>query len=170
MLIFDIYPKSKHNNKNKYSEVKSMSKAFSNLLKRIDKLPLTQKEQVYHWVKRYVQPSSSDSGHLINEMRETRFKEGFECPHCKSEHVVRFGEYNGRQRYRCKSCNKTFTDTKSNDGKHVKYLDNYLAWFIFVDSRSNESTRHNIKEFLLTSFVFEMTETYVSLRKSKFNA
>jgi len=47
-----------------------MSKAFSNLLKHIDKLPLTQTEQVYHWVKRYV-------------------------------HVVRFGEYNGRQRYRC---------------------------------------------------------------------
>jgi len=82
---------------------------------------------------------------------------------------------------------------KSNDGKHVikvlyhiqnvnglhsgmkqwidsfkgvatKYLDNYLTWFLFVDSRSNESTKHNIKEFLLTSFVFEMTETYDGLR------
>ena len=88
---------------------------------------------------------------------------------------------------------------KSNDGKHVikglyhiqnvnglhsrmkqwidrfkgvatKYLDNYLAWFLFVDSRSNESTKHNIKEFLLTSFVFEMTDTYDSLRLSKFRA
>jgi hypothetical protein len=35
-------------------------------------------------------------------MREARFKEGFECPQCASEHVVRFGKYNGRQRYRCK--------------------------------------------------------------------
>lgn len=25
------------------------------------------------------------------------FKDGFECPHCNSEHVVRFGKYNGRQ-------------------------------------------------------------------------
>lgn len=85
---------------------------------------------------------------------------------------------------------------KSNDGKHVvkglyhiqnvnglhsrmkqwldcfkcvatKYLDNYLAWFLFIDSRSNESTKHNIKEFLISSFVFEMTDTYDSLRKSK---
>jgi transposase-like protein/IS1 family transposase len=341
-----------------------VSKAFSNLLKYIDKLPHTKKEQVYQWVKRYVEPSSSAGGRLINEMRETRFKEGFECPHCVSEHIVRFGKYNGRQRYRCKCCNKTFTDTtntvlyrtrkgdewitfvdcmfkgyslrksaeivgvtwvtlfywrhkllsalkqmdfkqfegivevdetyflysekgkrgisdrkprkrggkskhsgisheqvcvlvardrtkatvskvacmgrvvktkvdnmigskltpdnvlvtdawrayktyakekgiehyriKSNDGKHVikglyhiqnvnglhsrmkqwidrfkgvatKYLDNYLAWFLFVDSRSNESTKHNIKEFLLTSFVFEMTDTYESLRLAKFN-
>lgn len=86
---------------------------------------------------------------------------------------------------------------KSNDGKHVikglyhiqnvnglharlkqfinrfkgvatKYLDNYLAWFLFVDSRSNENTKHNIKDFLLSSFVFETTYTYDSLRLSKF--
>jgi hypothetical protein len=55
-------------------------------------------------------------------------------------------------------------------GVATKYLDNYLAWFLFVDSRSNESTKHNIKEFLLTSFVFEMTDTYDSLRLSKFRA
>lgn len=54
-------------------------------------------------------------------------------------------------------------------GVATKYLDNYLARFLFVDSRSNESTRHNIKEFWLTSFVFEMTDTYDSLRLSKFN-
>jgi hypothetical protein len=54
-------------------------------------------------------------------------------------------------------------------GVATKYLDNYLAWFLFVDSRSNESTKQDIKEFLLTSFVFEMTETYESLRLSKFN-
>ncbi|OES45448.1 hypothetical protein BA724_17505 [Domibacillus iocasae] len=87
---------------------------------------------------------------------------------------------------------------KSNDGKHVikglyhiqnvndlhsrikqwinrfksvatKYLANYLAWFLFVDSRSNESTRHNIKEFLLSSLALEMTDTYDSLRLSKFS-
>lgn len=52
-------------------------------------------------------------------------------------------------------------------GVATKYLDNYLAWFLFVDSRSNESTKHNIKEFLLSSFVFEMTDTYDSLRLSK---
>lgn len=48
-------------------------------------------------------------------------------------------------------------------GVATKYLDNYLAWFLFVDSRSNESTKQHIKEFLLNSFVFEMTDTYDSL-------
>ncbi|AZV42891.1 transposase [Peribacillus asahii] len=53
-------------------------------------------------------------------------------------------------------------------GIATKYLDNYLAWFLFIDSHSNESTRHNIKELLLTSFIFEMIDTYDSLRLSKF--
>ena len=39
----------------------------------------------------------------------------------------------------------------------TKYLDNYLTWFLFVDSRSNERTKHNIKKFLLKSLVYEMT-------------
>ncbi|MGM9986220.1 MAG: IS1595 family transposase [Bacillaceae bacterium] len=340
-----------------------MNKAFNNLLKHLSSLNPTQKEGAYQLLKRYVEPTSSATGRLINEMREARFKEGFECPHCSSEHVARFGKYNGHQRYRCKCCKKTFTDTtnsvlyrtrkgdewitfvdcmfkgyslrksaeivgvtwvtlfywrhklltalkqmdfeqfegivevdetyflysekgkrdisdrkprkrggkskhrgisneqvcvlvardrtkatvlkiacrgrvvkakidnmigsklmtnnvlvtdawrayktysrekgiehyriKSNGGKHVikglyhiqnvnglhsrlkqwidrfkgvatKYLNNYLAWFLFIDSRSNESTKHNIKDFLLSSFVFEMSDTYESLRLSKF--
>ncbi|MGF9711426.1 IS1595-like element ISPana1 family transposase, partial [Paenibacillus naphthalenovorans] len=107
-----------------------MSKAFRNLLKYIDKLPHTQKEQVYQWVKCYVEPSSSAGGRLINEIRETRFKEGFECPHCSSEHVVRFGKYNGRQRYRCKCCGKTFTDT-TNTVLYRTRKGN--EWITFVD-------------------------------------
>lgn len=51
----------------------------------------------------------------------------------------------------------------------TKYLDNYLAWFLFVDSRNNESTKRNIKDFLLTSFLFEMTDTYDSSRVTKLN-
>lgn len=88
-----------------------MSKAFSNLLKHINKLSHTDKEQVSQWVKRYVEPSSTVDGRLINEMREVRFKEGFECSRCTSEYINRFGKVNGRQRYRCKACRKTFTDT-----------------------------------------------------------
>lgn len=58
---------------------------------------------------------------------------------------------------------KTYANEKGIEHYRIK-SDEYLAWFLFVDSYSNESTKHNIKEFLLTSFVFEMTkpiEVYV---------
>lgn len=63
-------------------------------------------------------------------MRETRFKEGFECPHCTSEHVIRFGKYNGHQRYRCKCCSKIFTDTTNTVLYHTRKGD---EWITFVD-------------------------------------
>jgi hypothetical protein len=53
-------------------------------------------------------------------------------------------------------------------GAATKYLDNYLAWFLFIESRSNDRTKQHIKEFLLTSFVLERTVIYDSLRESKF--
>ena len=85
-----------------------MSKAFSNLLKHIDKLSHTDKERVFQWVKRYVEPSPTVRGRLIDEMQEARFKDGFECPYCTSEYINRYGKVNGRQRYRCKACRKTW--------------------------------------------------------------
>lgn len=55
-------------------------------------------------------------------------------------------------------------------GVATKYLDNYLVWFLFVDSRRNENINQHNKEFLLSSLVFEMIDTYDSLRLSKFSA
>ena len=63
-------------------------------------------------------------------MKETRFKEGFVCPHCSSEHVVRFRKFNGRQHYRCKCCDKTFTDT-TNTVLYRSRKGN--EWIIFVE-------------------------------------
>lgn len=53
----------------------------------------------------------------------------------------------------------------SRDGQ----VEQIAQWVLFVDSRSNESTKHNIKEFLISSFICEMTDTYDSLRLSKFS-
>jgi hypothetical protein len=130
-LYFPLFEQENQQQTISIREVAKVSKAFSNLLKYIDKLPHTKKEQVYQWVKRYVEPASFVSGRLISEMRETRFKEGFECPHCASEHVVRFGKYKGRQRYRRKCCEKTFNDT-TNTFLYRSRKGN--EWIIFVYS------------------------------------
>lgn len=47
---------------------------------------------------------------VTEEIKENRFSMGKCCPHCESEAICRFGKYNGKQRYKCKGCNRTFTD------------------------------------------------------------
>ena len=39
---------------------------------------------------------------------ESRRSAGEPCPHCSHEHVQPWGQSNGLQRWRCKSCRKTF--------------------------------------------------------------
>ncbi len=33
------------------------------------------------------------------------------CPHCKSERIIKYGFNNGRQKYLCKDCKKLFSNT-----------------------------------------------------------
>jgi hypothetical protein len=69
MLIFETFTKYYYNKiGTNIREVVKVSKAFRNPLKHIDKLPHTQKEQAYQWGKRYVQPSTSIGGRLINKI------------------------------------------------------------------------------------------------------
>ena len=76
--------------------MRRLSKAFSNLLKHVGNLSHAEKDQCFNGLNAMLNLASSVGGRLINEMREARFNEGFECPHCASEHVVRFGKSNGR--------------------------------------------------------------------------
>jgi len=40
------------------------------------------------------------------------------CPHCKTEAATKFGKVDGRQRYRCKECGRTFGDTTNTIMSH----------------------------------------------------
>ncbi len=47
---------------------------------------------------------------LPRDCRESRFSSGSNCPHCHKEGIVKHGKVKGRQRFRCKTCGKTFND------------------------------------------------------------
>jgi len=47
---------------------------------------------------------------LALNLKERRFHKGLTCPHCASDQIQRSGHYRNRQRYRCKSCQRTFND------------------------------------------------------------
>lgn len=53
-------------------------------------------------------------GSLNNDFKESRFSKGEVCPHCQSTSIVKNGKLKDKQRYLCKTCNKSFNDlTKS---------------------------------------------------------
>jgi transposase-like protein len=48
---------------------------------------------------------------FIEQAKELRFSGDICCPHCKGSKIRHYGHYNGNQRYQCKDCGKTFTNT-----------------------------------------------------------
>ena len=65
---------------------------------------------------------------VMQELRDARFSKGFVCPHCASKAIKRHGFFNERQRYKCKDCNKTFSDTTNTVITGTHYPDKWLAY------------------------------------------
>jgi len=47
---------------------------------------------------------------ILEIFKTNRFLNGLVCAHCKNENVILYGTYKGKQRYKCKTCGRTFTD------------------------------------------------------------
>ena len=45
-----------------------------------------------------------------NLLQQVRWRDGLQCPRCRSESVIKYGSYREYQRYRCKNCGRTFND------------------------------------------------------------
>ncbi|MGH7444803.1 MAG: transposase [Longimicrobiales bacterium] len=60
---------------------------------------------------------------LLAEIRETRFAAGVVCVRCHSPRVRRHGTFAGRQRYRCNTCRRTFSDLTGTPAAYLKRLE-----------------------------------------------
>lgn len=96
----------------------------------------------------------------IKEIRNTidTFEKNHEniCPYCEGAHIIKFGFYNGIQRYKCKNkeCGKTFNGNKNNpfrySKKFKKMWEKYFEVFIKGVSLRECALRMNIT--LVTAF------------------
>ena len=82
------------------------------IIKSLENLNEYEQHQVFNFLEEKL-VFGSLSTQIKEGIKENRFASGKVCPHCKGNHVSRNGKYNGKQRYICKSCNKTFTDLHS---------------------------------------------------------
>lgn len=80
---------------------------IDNLKERILSLPVEQRERLL----REVQDTTKKIGPSAIASRRHEFdnKLGV-CPHCSHNKYVRFGKDKGAQRYKCKSCQRSFTE------------------------------------------------------------
>jgi hypothetical protein len=56
------------------------------------------------------------------------------------------------------------------NGVATKYLQHYLAWFRYLDSKEYENTTSNKKNMLVVSCLFTVNETNTALRRTSFSS
>ncbi len=67
------------------------------------------------------------------------------CVRCQSSNIVKFGSYNDKSRFKCKSCNRTFSELT---GTSLSYLKKIDIWNDFVDLTLEDNTIRQISEKL----------------------
>jgi len=67
---------------------------------------------------------------LVRAIREARFPAAAPrlCPRCDSSETIRWGRFKNRQRYKCRSCDRTFSDLTNTPFAHSKRLGLWLRF------------------------------------------
>lgn len=67
---------------------------------------------------------------IVRAVRDARFSSGYACVHCHGQNVIRWGGFAGRQRYRCRSCQRTFSDLTHTAFAYSKKV---ATWAAYLD-------------------------------------
>lgn len=81
-------------------------------------------------------PALSD---MLASCRAARFGGTVHCPHCDGQSTHRWGQFAGRQRYRCNSCRRTFSDLSRTPAAYSKKL---TLWAPYVECMRAGMTVH----------------------------
>ena len=97
-----------------------------------------------------------DSLSMLMDVKKTiQEKDEFSCTHCQSDKIVGHGNYQGRKRYKCVSCKKTFNDLT---GTAVSHIHKKEEWKTYLGCMSeNMSLRKSAAHTgisLKTSFIW----------------
>lgn len=103
----------------------------SEILEQIKNLTDDEKREIVSILNRLLIQGELNKEFDREELTEKRFAHDRKCPHCASSVIVKNGTHNGRQRFFCKNCKKTFGET-TNTVLHStkKFLEQWIlfAW------------------------------------------
>lgn len=105
-----------------------MAKTHTQILADISKLVPDEKSKLFSVLKRVLYPENHSINQITKELREVKFSGGLVCPHCSGDHIYRHGSDKGRQRYRCRTCLRTFNDFTNTPMQRTKLPDKWLQF------------------------------------------
>lgn len=126
------------------------SLTYDRLLEGIEQLSESEQRRLARELKRRLGVSQQLDA---DQLSEQRFSDGVRCPYCSSESVNRYGTYQDLQRYRCTSCDRTFTAKTATPMAGSHYPE---KWGAYIDCMSQglslEDTAEKVDISVTTAF------------------
>jgi transposase-like protein len=85
-------------------------------------------KKLFFIIRGILYPDKPDYQQFIGDLEEAKFSVGMICPHCSAIGAIRFGHTKGRQRYRCKACNRTFNDFTKSPIARSRYPEKWVSF------------------------------------------
>ena len=90
---------------------------------------------------------------ILERIRDARFADGVRCPRCRAVRIAKWGSFKGRRRYRCHSCNRTFSDLTDTPAMYTKKLELWSRYArCLADGRSVRSAARALTIAASTAF------------------
>lgn len=122
---------------------------LTQILKAVRQLPKQDQELLVKRINLELNDSQDSVAQLIEVRHNQQQKDKFTCPHCKEENIVGHGNYQGRKRYKCKTCKKTFNDLT---GTSVSYIHKKEEWNSYLQCLANNLTLRDAAKEVGVSF------------------
>jgi transposase-like protein len=113
---------------------------------------------------------NSNQSEILNEGLFSKTKINY-CPHCESMEFTKYGKFNNRQRYLCKECLRTFSETTNTPRYYSKkgpeHWEEYISIMFNYSSLRESAKEVNIN--LKTAFIWRHKILYAleSMTKTK---
>lgn len=97
------------------------------IIQQIKNLPLEQRSALY----RHLEDIKTDDNKEIDSIINIFESEGCHqrCPHCQSSKFKKHGPYKDRQRYKCKTCDRTFNEFTGTVWHYIHDKDKFRQYF-----------------------------------------
>jgi len=112
---------------------------IADLILKINRLSKEEQVKVYNHLNGLLDEPSTGEHSIYKVRKDLHESQPICCPHCGNDQWIRFGNYRGMQRYRCKSCNKVFTALT---GTSAHWIHSKKKWEIYLDCMLQGLTLH----------------------------
>jgi transposase-like protein len=128
---------------------------LSEILRAISLLSKQEREQLVKSINTNLEDSPDSVAKLIEVKHKLQEKDKFACPHCNSEEIVGHGNYQGRKRYKCKACKKTFNDLTGTSVSHIHKKEEWKSYLhCIADNLTLRDAAKQVGISLKTSFLW----------------